>query len=181
MTSRTALEPTRHSDSMPERPLWYAVYTYARHEKRVAEGLTSKAVENYLPLYRSIHQWKNGRHTVHMPLFPGYVFVRISLRDCLNVLRVRGVVDLVGFNGKPVALADDEVTNLVRALESGRLAEPRPFISRGRNVRITAGPLAGLKGIVVRTRGRVHVVLSLDLIRRSVQVEIHSMEVEPLI
>lgn len=182
--SRTAPGLTRRSDSTPEgkvTPLWYAVYTHARHEKRVAEELTSKAVENYLPLYQSIHQWKNGRHVVYMPLFPGYVFVRIRLRDCLSVLQVRGVVDLVGFNGKPVALADDEVTNLVRALESGRLAEPHPFISRGRNVRITAGPLVGLRGIVMRTRGRAHVVLSLDLIRRSVRVEIHSTELEPLL
>lgn len=184
MNSRTAFEPMRHSDSTPGRsgaPLWYALYTHARHEKRVAEQLTNNAVENYLPLYRSIHQWKNGRHLVHVPLFPGYVFVHISLRDCLNVLRVRGVVDLVGFNGKPVSLADDEITNLIRVLGSGRPAQPHPFISGGRNVRITAGPLIGLRGIVVRTKGRVNVVVSLDLIQRSVQVEIDSMELEPLL
>jgi transcription elongation factor/antiterminator RfaH len=181
---QSALNPTRTSEIIPcgtEDPLWYAAYTRPRHEKRVAEQLTRRAVESYLPLYQTARQWKNGRHLVQLPLFPGYAFVHIALRNRLDVLRVPGVVDLVGFNGRPVPLEEEEVTSLRQALAQGVRAEPHPFITRGRKVRMTAGPLAGLQGIVVRRKGRVQVVVSIELIQRSVLVEIDSTELEPLI
>jgi transcription antitermination factor NusG len=161
--------------------LWYATYTRPRHEKRVAQQLAGKAVENYVPLYESARQWKNGRHIVQMPLFPGYVFVRIALRDQLDVLRVRGVVELVGSSGVPVPLEETEIISLRRALSQGGRAEPHPFITEGRKVRITAGPFAGLQGFVMRRKRSVQVVVSLELIQRSIRLEIDSTELEPLI
>jgi transcription antitermination factor NusG len=180
--NQVALDRARAFDMAPdglEMPRWYATYTRSRHEKCVAQELERRAVENYLPLYETARQWKNGRHFVEMPLFPGYAFVRIALRDRLDVLRVPGIVDFVGFSGKPVHIEEEEISNLRRALSHGRRAEPHPLITQGRKVRVTAGPLAGLQGIVVRRKGQIEVVVSLELIQRSVLVEIDSAELEP--
>src|SRR5437016_7105380 len=82
---------------------WYAAYTSANHEKRVSEQLGMREVEHFLPLYPSVRQWKDRRVKLDMPLFPGYVFVRMALRDRLQVLQVPGVARLVGFDGTPAA------------------------------------------------------------------------------
>lgn len=159
---------------------WYAAWTRSRHEKTVAEQLERKSVETFLPLYETVRQWKNGRHRVALPLFPGYAFVRIALRDRLEVLKVPGVVRLVGFNGTPTPLGDEEIESLRRALAEGVRAEPHPFLTIGRRVRITAGPLQGAEGILIRKKGAFRVVLSIDLIRRSVAAEVDSSRLEPL-
>jgi transcription antitermination factor NusG len=159
---------------------WYAAYTRSRHEKTVAEQLRNKGIEAFLPLYETVRRWKNGNHWVQLPLFPGYAFARFALADRLSVLKVPGVVRLVGFNGMPAALADEEVEGLRQALASGISAEPHPYLTKGRQVRITAGPLAGREGVLVRRQGTVRVVLSIDLIQRSVLVDVASEALEPV-
>lgn len=154
------------------RTCWYAVYTRSRHEKSVAEQLHGKGVETFLPVYRSVRRWKNGEHTVELPLFPGYAFVHFSLADRLAVLKVPGVVRLVGFNGVPAALEDHEVEDLRQALAAGVTARPHPYLTEGCRVRITGGPLAGRQGILVRRQSTIRVVLSIDLIQRSVLVDV---------
>jgi transcription antitermination factor NusG len=161
-------------------PRWYAVYTRSRHEKSVADLLERKQVETFLPLYDTMRRWKNGDHRVQLPLFPGYAFVRIALRDRLHVLKVPGVVKLVGFDGNPVALEDAEVDSLREALSAGVKAKPHPYLTIGRRVRVTAGPLAGREAILLRRRGSVRVVLSLDLIQRSMMVELDAHVLEPV-
>ncbi|HZT70966.1 MAG TPA: UpxY family transcription antiterminator [Terriglobia bacterium] len=158
---------------------WYAAYTRSRHEKTVAHQLTSKGIETFLPLYETVRRWKNGDHRVQLPLFPGYAFARIELDDRLAVLKVPGVVRLVGFNGTPVPLEDAEVEGLREMLASGVRAVPHPYLTEGRRVRITAGPLAGREGILVRRKGAVRVVISIDLIQRSVLVDLDASELEP--
>jgi transcription termination/antitermination protein NusG len=160
-------------------PRWYAAWTRSRHEKAVAEQLERKAVETFLPVYETLRQWKNGRHRVALPLFPGYAFVRIALRDRLEVLTVPGVARLVGFNGTPTPLDDEEIERLRRALAQGVRATPHPFLTVGRRVRITAGPLAGQEGILVRRKGTLRVILSIDLIQRSVLVDLDGDILEP--
>ncbi|HET9177840.1 MAG TPA: UpxY family transcription antiterminator [Terriglobia bacterium] len=160
------------------RTSWYAVYTRSRHEKSVAEQLHGKGVETFLPLYQTVRRWKNGEHRVELPLFPGYAFARFSLADRLPVLKVPGVVRLVGFNGVPAALEDREVEDLRQALAAGVAAWPHPYLTEGSRVRITAGPLAGRQGILVRRQGTVRVVLSIDLIQRSVLVDVAADSLE---
>src|SRR6202051_4531409 len=91
---------------------WYAVYTWARHEKRVAEQLEQRQLRNFLPLYRAMHRWKDRRKEVELALFPSYVFVQLSLQHRLRVLEIPSVVHLVSFQGKPAALADDDIEKL---------------------------------------------------------------------
>ncbi|MGE5206683.1 MAG: transcription termination/antitermination protein NusG [Chlamydiota bacterium] len=159
---------------------WYAAYTRSRHEKVVAEALQQRTVEHFLPLYETVRKWKNGRFKVQLPLFPGYLFVHIALRDRLRVLQVPGVVRLVGFNGVPAPLPQVELEIIRSALSKGAEAEPHPYLRVGQRVRITSGPMEGLQGILLRRRGRPRVVVSVDLIMRSVALDIDAAQVEPL-
>ncbi|HEV2386520.1 MAG TPA: UpxY family transcription antiterminator [Candidatus Acidoferrales bacterium] len=152
-------------------PRWYAAYTCANHEKQVAAQLLERGVEHFLPLYKTMHRWKDRRIRLQLPLFPGYVFVRLALRDRLKVLQVPSVVRFVGFGGLPTALPEDEIETLRAGLSCGLRAQPHPYLAFGRRVPITNGPLAGMEGILQRRKGKYRVVLSVDLIMRSIAVE----------
>lgn len=170
-------------DSLPAvyfEPRWYAAYTCARHEKRIAEQLARRGVESFLPLYESVRRWKDRRVCLQLPLFPGYVFVHTALAHRLRVLQIPSVVRLVGFNGLPTALPDSEIEALRRGLVDKRLVKPHPYLTVGRRVRIKNGPLAGVEGILIRKKNSVRVVLSLDLIQRSACVEVDASDVERL-
>jgi len=159
-------------------PAWYAAYTSANHEKRVAEQLAVRSVEHFLPRYASVRRWKDRRVRLELPLFPGYVFVRLALRDRLQVLKIPGVAKLVGFNGTPTALPEEEITALRASLASGVRAEPHPYLTAWRRVRINAGPLTGIEGILLRRKGNVQVVLSVDLLQRSISIGMDLADVE---
>ena len=166
------------SSSLEQR--WYAAYTCANHEKRVATELGVREVEHFLPLYSSVRRWKDRRVKLTFPLFPGYVFVRLALRDRLRVVQIPSVARLVGFNGMPAALPDEELEILRAGLCQGLRAEPHPFMTVGRRVRITGGPFAGLEGVLKRKKSNLRVVISLNLIQRSVAVEVDEGELQPL-
>lgn len=109
---------------------WLAAYVVAWHEKAVAEQLALRAVESFLPLYRSLRYGKNRRAQVEPPLFPSYLFVRISGAERLRVLAVPGVVNIVTFQGTPVEVPDEEIASLRAALPSQR-TEPFPYLASG--------------------------------------------------
>ncbi len=161
------------------QPRWYAAYTAARHEKRVGEQLARKQIEYFLPLYETIHRWKDRRARVALPLFPGYVFIHIPLRHRLQVLEVPSVVRIVDFGGIPAPLADTDIERLRHGLAQAK-AEPHPYLTVGRRVRIKSGPFQGLEGILKRKKDNLRLVLSLDLIMRSIALDIDGAEVEPL-
>jgi len=182
---------TIHSDLMPSpmtetskasylQPHWYAVYTRSRHEKTVAQQLVHKSVDHFLPLYETIRKWKNGRFKVRLPLFPGYLFVHITLRERLQVLQVPGVVQLVGSGGMPLPLPGAEIETIRDALSKGLQAHPHPYLKVGSRVRICNGPLEGLHGILLRKKGKLRVVVSVDLIMRSISIDVDASEVEPV-
>lgn len=160
-------------------PHWYAAYTAARHEKRVAEQLARRSVEAYLPLYEAVHRWKDRRKKVQLPLFPGYLFIRMPLAERLKVLSLPGVVRLVGFNGQPTPLPDAEIEAMRLGLRDLR-AEPHPYLKVGQRVRVRSGSFEGWEGILVRKKESFRVVLSIDMIMRSIAVEVDSADVEPV-
>jgi transcription antitermination factor NusG len=161
-------------------PSWYAAYTSANHEKRVAAQLGVRLVEHFVPLYESVRRWKDRKVRLQLPLFPGYVFVRLALCDRMRVLQVPGVARLVGFNGLPCALPDSEIEALKAGLTSGVRAEPHPYLTVGRRVRVRAGALEGLEGFLVRRKNSARFVISLDLIKRSVAVEVDAGGLEAI-
>lgn len=157
---------------------WYAAYTCARHEKRVSQQLQDREIDSFLPLYHSVRRWKDRRKEVDLPLFPGYVFVHLASEDRLRVLQVPGVVRFVSFSGRPAALEQGEIETLRDGIANGIHAEPHPYLKVGRRVRIKNGPLAGMEGILVRKKDRFRVVISLDLIMRSVSAEVQAEDLE---
>ncbi len=161
-------------------PQWYAAYTCANHEKRVAEQLGVREVEHFLPLYSSVRRWKDRRVRLELPLFPGYVFVRMAMRDRLQVQTVPGVARLVGFDGAPAALPNQEIEALRTSLGSSVRAEPHLYLTVGRRVRVKSGPLAGMEGVLLRRKGSFRLVISVDLIQRSVAVDADAADVEAL-
>ena len=161
-------------------PRWYASYTSPRHEKHVARQLESQGVQCFLPLYRSSRRWKDRRKVLDLPLFPGYVFVQIALRDRLRVLRVPGIVQLVSFAGLPHALPDEDIAALRNGLLRSARLEPHPFLRKGCRVRVRSGPMSGTEGILIRRKDHFRVVVSIELIQRSVAAEVDECDIEPL-
>jgi transcription antitermination factor NusG len=158
---------------------WYALYTCPRHEKCVAQQIEERSIVCFLPLYRSVRRWKDRRKELELALFPGYVFVRLAPQDRLRVLQLPSAVRLVSFNGQPAVLPEAEIEALRQRLTGGGV-EPHPYLRVGRRVRVSGGPMQGLEGIIVRRKDRCRVVFSLDLIMRSVAVEVDESDVEPL-
>jgi transcription antitermination factor NusG len=172
-TQRAGVEAVAYSV-----PQWYAAYTCANHEKRVSEQLGVRELEHFLPLYASVRRWKDRRVTLDRPLFPGYVLVRIALRDRLRVQQVPGIAHLVGFDGTPTVLPEQEIDALRASLSSGVRAEPHPFLSVGQRVRVKNGVLAGMEGVLLRRKGGFRLVISIELIQRSVAVDADEADVE---
>jgi transcription antitermination factor NusG len=158
---------------------WYAAHVRSRHEKQVARQLEERHVSCFLPVYRSVRRWKDRRKELELVLFPGYVFVHLDLKDRLRVLQIPSVARFVSFNGQPAALPDAEIEVLISGLAKGVRAEPHPYLKVGHRVRVKHGPLAGTQGILVRRKDKFRVVLSIDLIMRSVAVEVDESDVEP--
>ena len=156
---------------------WYAAYTSANHEKRVGQQLERGCVEHFLPLYESVRRWKDRRVRLQMPLFPGYVFVRIALREKLRVLEIPGVAWLVGFDGNPAPIPAEDMEAVRACVNGGRVVQPHRYIRRGQRVRVMSGPLAGFSGIVVKQKKRARLVVSFDVLERSVAVELDGTEV----
>ena len=166
------------STSMSE-PRWYAVHTNANHEKRVAEQLGDRCIEHLLPLYESVRKWKDRSVRLQMPLFPGYVFVRFVLRDKLKVLQIPSIAHLVSFGGHPALVPEAEIHSIQNCVNHGHHLEPYPYLQVGRRARVSGGPLRGLEGIILRRKNGTRFILSLDLIMRSVAVEIDDFDLMP--
>ena len=157
---------------------WFAVYTASNHEKRVEQHLKMKAIETFLPLYCVTKRWKNRTTAkVELPLFAGYVFARIARTESIRVLEVPMVYSIVGNRREPSPIPDREIEQLRVALQGGQ-AHPFPYVKVGNRVRIRSGAFAGLEGIVVRTYGSLSVVLSVDMIQKSIAVHVEADELE---
>jgi transcription antitermination factor NusG len=161
-------------------PRWFAVYTTPRHEKHVSEILAERQIEAFLPLYRTNRQWKKSLPVVlELPLFPTYVFVRIARQARGAVLSTPGVLSIVGSSRESWPLPDLEIEALRSGLLERRI-EPHPYLVVGERVRIMAGVMAGVEGVLVRKKNDLRVVLSLDTIMRSVAVEVDADDIEPV-
>jgi transcription antitermination factor NusG len=158
---------------------WYAVFTLTRHEKRVHAQCEDRQIESFLPLYKVKHRWKNGCNVeLQLPLFPSYSFVRIDPRVRVKVLQLPGVVSIVSSGRELLPLEDEYVHSLRDGLAVHRI-EPHPGLTVGDRVRIKTGPMAGSEGVLERRKNELRVVLRLEMLARSVAVEVGADEVEP--
>jgi transcription antitermination factor NusG len=159
---------------------WWVLYTRHQHEKTVAEMLSAKGFEVFLPLYESMRRWKDRSKMLTLPLFPCYVFVRGGIHRRLQVVTTPGV-HMILFHGENVAIIPEiEVDAIRKAVEGPFRVEPHPFLKCGERVRVTRGSLEGVEGVLVRKKNLYRLILSVSMMAQSVAVEIDATDVEPL-
>jgi transcriptional antiterminator NusG len=161
-------------------PRWYALKTRSRHEKRVRDQLLQRDIDTFLPLCDSWRQWKDRKKKVELPLFPGYCFARFPLTDRLRVLNVLGVADLVGINGRPEPIFEEELHAIQQLVATKLEYDPHPFLEEGMDVEVVRGPLAGVRGKLLRKDRVTRLVLAVTLVRQAAVVEIHPADVVPV-
>jgi len=157
---------------------WYAVSTKSRHEKVVAERLWESQIECFLPLREVLSKWKDRKKEVQFPLFPGYLFVRVPIRERrLDILKTPSVVRIVGFDSDPVPIPEEEVEAVKRLVFSKLPYDPYPYLAAGDRVEIIRGPLRGMQGVLIEKKGTHRFVLAVDLIQQAVSCQIDACDV----
>lgn len=166
----------------PEALSWFAVHTRSRCEKKVSMQLGEKQINSFLPTVKEVRLWSDRRKIIEQPLFPGYVFVRIPSEDKtrVSVLRTNGVVGFVGIQGQGIPIPDHEIENIQTLLSSSVPFEPYPFLRIGQRVRIRGGYLDGIEGILTAKNSDRSVVISVDLIQRSLAVRVSGFDLEAI-
>lgn len=159
---------------------WYAISTRHQHERMVADALRMKGFETFLPLYSAAHRWKDRTKILNLPLYPSYVFLKGGFDRRLQLLTTPGLVGVVGFGGRPGIIPENQIVAIRRVIAGGVRAEPVPFLNCGEKVRVKAGLLEGIEGILIRKKSLYRLVLSVELLARSVAVEVDSSMVEPI-
>jgi len=159
---------------------WYAVQTYARHEKMVEHRLQERGVTTFLPLMTEVHRWSDRKKVVQVPLFGCYVFARIAATNAerLRVLRVEGVLSLVGSGREGTPIPDNEIESVRILLEERLPWSSHPFLKIGQRVRVRSGALNGMEGVLVSRNGDRTLVISVEAIQRSLAVRVEGYEVE---
>ena len=160
--------------------MWYAVRVRSNYERTVSTILEHKGVEQFVPTYRSRRLWADRVKTLDLPLFPGYVFCRIRLDKRNVVVTTEGVVSIVGAGRQPIPVNDTEIEAIKKVVESGVHAEPCQFLKTGQLVRINRGSLSGVQGILTKVKSSWRLVISVNLLERSVAVEIDAAWVSPV-
>jgi transcription antitermination factor NusG len=166
--------------ALPESQSWYAIQTRSRHEKMVTQQLQTQGITTFLPLSTELRAWSDRQKLVEFPLFPGYAFVRMSYgpQERLQVLRTEGVVNFVGSSGQGIAIPEKQIEHVRSLLANKVPVESHPFLKAGQKVRIRGGALNGTEGILVRQDADRMLVISVDLIQRSLSIRLQGYEVE---
>jgi transcription antitermination factor NusG len=159
-------------------PNWHAIFTRHQHEKAVASALSGKGHEIYLPLYLSVRKWQDRAKQLWLPLFPGYVFVREGMDRQFQIVTTPGVIHVVGWGGRPAVVPQSQLNAVRQIVESCLPVEAHPYLECGERVRVKAGPLAGLEGILTRKKGTARLVVSMEMLGRSAAVEVDIFNVE---
>jgi transcription antitermination factor NusG len=165
-------ERTADAVAQGENPVWYAVRVRPRAEKLVAAALRGKQYEEFLPLYQKRSRWSDRVKLIDCPLFPGYVFCRGDMSGRPPLVTTPSVIGILSFGGRPALIFQEEIEAIKAVLRSGLNSEPWPYLREGDRVRIIHGSLAGVEGVLVRAKTDWRVVLSVDVLCRSIAVEI---------
>ncbi len=178
-----AMSIPEHSSSQGIlKPKWYALYTRSRFEKKMLSELSDRSIEVFLPMREILSRWKDRKKKVWIPLFPGYIFVNHvdTPESRYRILNIPGAVRFVGLEGHADPIPEEQIQYVRRFLESSISVDPYPYMQVGSRVEVIAGPLKGIRGILVEKRGRFRFVIQVDLIRQAVSVEIDASDVMPI-
>ena len=158
---------------------WYALTVKHHHEKAVAQALCGRDVESYLPVYRSFHHSGGRQRTVDLPLFPGYVFCRIDINHRLPILTIPGVSSIVSVGRTPAPLPEEEIESVRTMVQSEVTVAPQAYLTAGQAVYIDRGPLQGIQGTLVGSKGEYRLIVAIELLQRAVSAEVDIAWVRP--
>ena len=153
---------------------WIAVYTKSRHEQIVVNELSKKNIESYCPMFKERRQWSDTKKWVQFPLFRSYVFANIDIKENIYVLQTIGVNKIVKFQEKVSIIPDQVIDNIKNIIEGGYNVEQADYFIKGDEVRVVSGPLKGLDGVVLDSRGTNKVIIKIEAIQQAFSVEISS-------
>lgn len=159
-------------------PNWYAISTRPRHEKKVYQALKQKKIETYLPLQKLSRKWSDRYKTIEEPLFSCYVFVRIALKDRLQVLQTDSVVRFLAFNNIPATIPDSQIQSVKLILEKCHTIDHIDYLTPGQKIEVEQGPLKGVKGICVEIKNSQRLVVRLDGIKQAISVDIDLRDIK---
>jgi transcription antitermination factor NusG len=159
---------------------WFAVRVRSNFERIAVTHLRERGYEEFAPSHKTERHWSDRKKEVDQFLFPGYVFCRFNPQNRLPVLTAPGVVDVVGWGRVPAPIPDEEIERVRRMVQSGLLVSPWPYLELGQAVLIERGPLAGMEGILVEVKGRCRLVVSINLLKRSISAEVERSCVRPV-
>ncbi|MBZ5634646.1 MAG: UpxY family transcription antiterminator [Acidobacteriia bacterium] len=159
---------------------WLALRVRSNHERVASAHLRDRGYEEFSPSYKTERQWSDRKKTIERSLFPGYVFCRLDPCNRLPVLTIPGVVGLVGFGSWPTPIPDHEIEYVRTMVQSGLLITPWPFLDPGETVLIERGPLTGVEGVLQAIKGHLRLVVSINLLQRSVSTEVDRSWVRPV-
>jgi transcription antitermination factor NusG len=157
---------------------WFALAVKPRFDKTVARALDTKGFETFLPLYKKRHDYGARSKEFELPLFPGYVFCRFNALIRLPIVTTPGVTHILGAGNGLVPVSETEIASLQTAIKAQLPLQPFPFLEVGQRVRIEAGVLAGVVGVIVSVKRSMSLVLSVTLLQRSVLLEINGDQVD---
>jgi transcription antitermination factor NusG len=158
---------------------WYAIRVKSQCEKMASDSLRYKGFEEFLPMYWSRRKWSDRIKVLQLPLFTGYLFCRFDLSERNAILTTPGVCLIVGQGRMPLPVDLDEIQNIRAAVSSGQTIQPWRGIEIGDNIRIEIGPLRGIEGKLLRFKGSSHLILGVQLLQRSIAVELDESWVVP--
>jgi len=161
---------------------WYAVYTKPRHERKVNAHLAREGIMTFLPEIVRWSRRRDRKKRIYYPIFPGYLFINTDLNggSRLKVIKTRGVVRILGNKGIPTAMPDNQIEAIQKIVDNREAVSPHPYLETGQIVRVIDGPLKGVEGIFVAEKNRVKLIISVDILYRSVSVSIEATDVEPV-
>lgn len=167
-------------ETVPPAHPWFALRVRSNHERITGAHLRDRGYEEFAPSYKVEKRWSDRIKQIDQFLFPGYIFCRFDPNDRLPILTAPGVVDVVGFGKLPEHVPDAEIERVRRMVESGLLVTPYPYVQVGQAVLIDRGPLSGVEGILVEVKGKLRLVVSINLLQRSVSAEVDRHSIRTL-
>ncbi len=160
---------------------WFAVHTRSRHEKQVDSLLKEKCIDSFLPVIKTLSRRRDRRSFVDLPLFPGYLFVNIPLDNVFDVISTRGVVRIIGTDHfTPTPIPEKQVNDIKILVNSNVKLDPYKYLQSGTRIRVKAGPLMGIEGILLKRKANYRVVVSVDLLQRATAAEVCIADIEPI-
>ncbi len=173
-----SIEPKPDLSSRTEAQ-WFAVYTRARHEQKVAEQITKLGYQSFLPRYRALSKRKDRKKMIQSPIFPGYIFAKINPVELNQLLSLPGAIRILGKKGKPFPIPEEEIESVKILVEAEADIEPHPYLRAGDKVKIVSGPLKGVVGWLLRVETKLSLlVVSVSILNRSVAFELSDEVVE---